>query len=58
MTFTEIKAYLDPLPLVDALWWFIENLNDDDPVQSEVFFYLRERVRGLTPPMPAFTRSI
>lgn len=46
MTFTETKKYLDSLPLAEALWWFIENQRDDDPITSEVFFMLRERVRN------------
>lgn len=35
--------YLDTLPLVDALWWFIENEHE---CGSDVFFYLRERYRN------------
>ena len=31
--------------LVSDLWWFIENVNGDDPNRSEKFFALRERVR-------------
>lgn len=36
-------AYLDTLPLVEALFWFIENNTEDMP--PDVFFNLRERVR-------------
>lgn len=49
MTFKEVTDYLNGRPLVDALWWFIENSNEDDPHRSELFFYLRERVRNLDP---------
>ena len=31
--------------LVSDLWWFIENVNEDDSNRSENFFALRERVR-------------
>jgi hypothetical protein len=39
-------AYLSGLPLVEALWWFIENIPDDHPRRNDVFFYLRERYRN------------
>lgn len=45
MTLAETKDYLNGQPLAAALWWFIENVNEDDPNRSELFFYLRERVR-------------
>lgn len=32
--------------LVSDLWWFIENVDEDDPKHSESFFALRERVRA------------
>ena len=32
--------------LVSDLWWFIENVDEDDPERSEKFFALRERVRA------------
>lgn len=35
--------YLKTLPLVQALWWYIENVTSDDPRASEIFFYLRAR---------------
>jgi hypothetical protein len=35
--------------LVSDLWWFIENVDEDDPNRSEDFFALRERVRAYTP---------
>lgn len=41
----EIIHYLDGQLLVNALWWFIENQPEDAAVRTEVFFYLRERVR-------------
>jgi hypothetical protein len=31
--------------LVSDLWWFIENVNEEDPNCSENFFALRARVR-------------
>ena len=45
MTADEIKRYLFTLSLTEALWWYIENISQDDPAQSEVFFYLRARYR-------------
>lgn len=45
MSFQQITNYLDKLPGVLALWWFMENINDDHPERQEIFFYLRERVR-------------
>lgn len=44
-TLEQHKAYLDTLDLTAALWWFIENVNDDNPHHTELFFYLRGRVR-------------
>ena len=46
MTVQETIKYLDKQSLIQALWWFIENMDFDDPGQTEVFFYLRERVRA------------
>ena len=31
--------------LIVDLWWFIENVNDDDPDHNDKFFALRRRVR-------------
>jgi hypothetical protein len=50
MTKTSSKAggrigYLDTLPLLQALWWYIENVSSDDPDQAVYFFYLRGRYR-------------
>jgi hypothetical protein len=45
MNAEQTKMYLSRLSLIGALWWFIENVNEDDPIRDEVFFYLRERVR-------------
>jgi hypothetical protein len=42
--FEGYKRHLDDQPLVRALWWFIENINHDDPDRTELFFYLRARV--------------
>lgn len=47
MTYQQIKDYLDGLPMANALWWFIENVSDDNPHRNEVFFYLRGRMMGL-----------
>lgn len=49
MNLEQTKDYLNGLPLALALWWFIENSNEDDPHRSELFFYLRERVRTHDP---------
>jgi hypothetical protein len=32
--------------LVQDLWWFIENVDEDTPDRTDRFFGLRERVRG------------
>lgn len=40
------RDFLDNLPTLNALWWFIENVEQDDPDRTELFFYLRERVRA------------
>lgn len=45
MTYQDTVDYLDSLPGVLALFWFMENVNDDHPHRSELFFYCRERVR-------------
>lgn len=42
----DVQAFLDKLPLVQALWWFIENTNEDTPYRTELFFHLRERYRS------------
>lgn len=44
--------YLKSLSLKDALWWFIENVNDEDPHRNDYFFALRERVKTEEPPRP------
>jgi hypothetical protein len=33
------------LELVNDLWWFIENVDDETPDRTRRFFALRERVR-------------
>jgi hypothetical protein len=45
MTLEEKKDYLDALPGVLALWWFMENVSDEDPDRQALFFHCRERVR-------------
>jgi hypothetical protein len=42
-------AHTDTLDLAAALWWFIENVTDEDPQRTETFFHLRERVRNSQP---------
>ena len=42
--FQRMKEYLDTLTTAQALWWFIENVDADDPNRSTLFFYCRERV--------------
>lgn len=50
MTLTQTKKYLRPLPLDQALWWFIENIDADHKHRTALFFYLRERVHNeITP---------
>lgn len=49
MTLQQIKDYLGTLPMAQALWWFIENVNDDHADRQEIFFYLRERIRDHDP---------
>lgn len=38
--------YLNGLPLAEALWWFIENVDDETPNRTTYLFRLRERVRN------------
>lgn len=45
MTVRTTKGYLATLPLVQALWWFIENVPTEHPHASELFFLLRKRMR-------------
>jgi hypothetical protein len=45
MTLAATKLYLSSITLPAALWWFIENVNDEDRYRTEIFFFLRERVR-------------
>jgi hypothetical protein len=40
----ETLATLKKMPLKKALWWFIENTNDDSPCRSSCFFELRARM--------------
>lgn len=45
-----VTAREDLTPAEEALqlsWWFIENVAFDDPDRDEVFFALREIVRGV-----------
>lgn len=45
ITEKEMIEYINTVSLVDALWWFIENVNEDTPGRTALFFRLRERVR-------------
>ena len=49
MTVDQIKKLTDDMPLVQALWWYIENMPVDSPDRSEVFFHLRYRMRNYDP---------
>lgn len=51
MTYEQTINYLDTLPGVLALFWFMENVADDHEDRQQLFFYCRERVRryGATP---------
>lgn len=48
MTYPQTIRYLETQPLALALWWFIENITELDPRRTELFLYLRERVRKET----------
>jgi hypothetical protein len=37
--------YLKTLPLLQALWWYIENVTSEHPHATTYFFYLRNRYR-------------
>ncbi len=41
-----IKNYFDTVSLSDALWWFIENIDEEHPDKTDIYFYLRERMRN------------
>lgn len=44
MTTQEAIDYTDTLPMAHALWWYLENAEDE--WGSEVFFRLRTRFRA------------
>lgn len=50
MSVEKTRTYLDTVPTQEALWWFIENVGTDDPARTELFFYLRERMRAVVIP--------
>jgi hypothetical protein len=55
------RSYVKELPLLEALWWFIENGSDDLPERSEIFFSLRGRMRASATPvgkLPESTLSV
>ena len=41
----DLSDHLKSLPLHEALWWFIENVSDEDIHKQTYFFLLRERMR-------------
>jgi hypothetical protein len=41
-----IIKFLDSGTLVDAFMWTLENISDNHPQRTEVFFYLRNRYRN------------
>ena len=43
------EPYPKVLEALRAAWWFIENVSEDTPNRSELFFELREKVRGALP---------
>ncbi|HVH93181.1 MAG TPA: hypothetical protein VM783_17590 [Candidatus Acidoferrum sp.] len=45
MSYQEIIDYLDSLPGVLALFWFMENVSDEHLHRQQLFFYCRERAR-------------
>lgn len=45
MNYDQIIDHLDTLPITHALWWFIENVAEDSPHRTPLFFYLRSRFR-------------
>lgn len=45
LDFADHRQYVAQLPLLDALWWFIENLPTERTSSNAIFFDLRERVR-------------
>ena len=38
-------ALTNGLPIAQALWWFVENVQDDAPHKPGVYFHLRARVK-------------
>ena len=40
----DLSDHLKGLPLHEALWWFIENVSDEDIHKQTYFFILRERM--------------
>jgi hypothetical protein len=44
-TLRAFKAQADQ-PLLFQLWWFIENVTEDDPFRTEIFFQLREKIQA------------
>lgn len=44
----DFRDYLASLPSVEALWWYIENVDETTEYRNDYFFALRERVRDET----------
>lgn len=49
MNLQETIDHLNILPLPHALWWFIENVGEDHPHRTELFFHMRDRMRNYSP---------
>lgn len=41
----DYSEYLASLPLLDAVWWFVENVSEEDTRRTDYFFSLRQRMR-------------
>ena len=41
----KVKEMLDGMSTLQALFWFVENIHEDHPQRSDLFFYCRERIR-------------
>lgn len=45
MDYQQTIDYLDSLPSTLALFWVMENVNEEHPQRQQFFFYCRERAR-------------
>jgi hypothetical protein len=57
MNAEQMIAYTDTLLLEYALWWYIENTNEDTVGRTDLFFHLRQRMRNEAPIKPNPTRG-